>query len=477
MNRSILSVAVVGFAAVAGTLIPTMSTSAQAPAIPGWRLVWNDEFRGTTLNTGVWNSENVAWPYNNELEYYRPQQATVLNSQLNIKAEHISVGGRNYVSARINTSGHFSQQYGRFEARMLLPAGQGYWPAFWLLPTSQLWPPELDIMEQIGSIPNKVYLTQHWGVDFASHQYAGTTYTGPNYTTGYHRFAIEWSPTRIDWIVDGVIRYSSVANIPQEPMYVLFNLAIGGDLPGPPNGSTVFPKSMLVDWVRVYLRDSSLLNPSFENAGAGTAPANWQVFGSAEQSTTGPHTGSKSVRIFGTTGAGPFYSGVYQDLPASPGQVWSASVFGMHTAATRLVPGNQVFLKVEWNNSAGQQISTQQTLVLSDISPLDTPIPASMQATAPAGTATARLTLVLVQPGAASGSAYLDDVTFGYVSPVQVVPCVSDFNGVNGVGVQDIFDFLTGWFAMDPHADFNESGVINVQDIFDFLSSWFQGCP
>ena len=476
MSRSNAHFTALGLTVLAALLAFAPNVYAQSPVLPGWRLVWNDEFAGTALDALKWNSENVAWPYNAELEYYRPQQATVQNSVLNIKAEQVSFGGRNYVSARINTSGHFGQQYGRFEARMMVPAGQGYWPAFWLLPASQAWPPEIDIMETIGGLPSTVYLTHHWGTAANLMSY-GITYTGPNFTTGYHRFAIEWGPTRIDWLVDGVVRFSDTANIPQEPMYVLLNLAVGGTLPGNPNASTVFPKSMLVDWVRVYLRDSVLLNPSFEDAGAGTSAANWQVFGNAQQATTLAHSGTKSVRIFGIPGSGPFYSGVYQDLPASPGQVWAASVFGQHTAASRLLPGNQMFLKVEWNNAAGQQISFQQTPVLSDTSPLDTPIPASMQATAPAGTATARVTLVLVQTGAGSGSAFMDDVTFAYTSPVQVVPCIGDFNGVNGAGVQDIFDFLAAWFAADPRADFNESGAITIQDIFDFLSFWFQGCP
>lgn len=449
---------------------------AQSPTIPGWRLIWSDEFNGSALNAAKWNAENVAWPYNGELEYYLPGQATVGDSQLNIKAERRNFGGRNYVSARINTSGKFDQQYGRFEARMWVPGGQGYWPAFWLLPSTQAWPPEIDIMETIGSRPNTVYMTHHFGT-VQNVQSNGITWDGPNFTTGYHRFAVEWNPTRVDWYVDGVQRFSTTGNFPQEPMYVLLNMAIGGGLPGNPTPSTVFPQSMMVDWVRVYTRDIALINPSFETAGAGTTAANWTVFGNAQQSTTAPRTGARSIRIYGNGGAGPFYSGVYQDLPASPGQVWSASGYAQHTAATRLVSGNAMYLKIEWFNAAGTQISFEQSPVLTDTSALDTPVFGSMQATAPAGTGKARLTLVMVQNGAGTSSAYMDDVTFGYISPAAITPCVADFNGLDGTTVQDIFDFLAEWFASNPHADFNESGAITVQDIFDFLNSWFQGCP
>jgi beta-glucanase (GH16 family) len=474
VNRSFIFHAAIGLVTLAASLVSVPSALALGPVLPGWRLVWTDDFKGTSLDPTRWFAENTAWPYNNELEFYQPGQATVGSSLLNILAEHRTVGGRPYVSARIDTHGHFSQQYGRFEARMMLPAGAGYWPAFWLLPASQAWPPELDIMEAIGTQPSQVLLTQHWGTDFNNHQYAGITYTGPNYTTGFHSFAIEWSPTRIDWLVDNVVRYSSTTNIPQEPMYVLLNLAVGGDLGGTPNPA-VFPKSMLVDWVRVYQRDRALLNPGFEDAGT-TTPLAWQSFGNTQQSTILPHSSAKSVRAFGIPGNGPYYSGVYQDLPATPGQVWNASVFTGHTAATRLIPGNQVFLKIEWNNALNQQISSQQTLALTDTSPLDTLSQTTLQATAPAGTATARLTLILVQTGAGSGSVYFDDATFGFSSPLAVSACPPDYNGVNGLSVQDIFDFLTSWFAGEPRADFNEFGGLTVQDIFDFLSSWFQGC-
>ena len=115
--------------------------------------------------------------------------------------------------------------------------------------------------------------------------------------------------------------------------------------------------------------------------------------------------------------------------------------------------------------------------MLTDTSPLDTSVFGSMQATAPAGTGKARITLVMVQNATGSSAVTMDDVTFGYTSPVAIATCIADYNGIGGTSVPDIFDFLADWFASNPHADFNESGVINVQDIFDFLNSWFQGCP
>jgi beta-glucanase (GH16 family) len=479
LNRTILSThRIPAAAALACALAIAAPALAQSPERTGWRLVWSDEFTGATLDPSKWNAENIAWPYNSELQFYRPQQATVGNGVLKIEADDQPYGGRNYISARINTRGHHDQQYGRFESRMILPAGQGYWPAFWLLPSTDAWPPELDIMELIGSNPNTVYFTQHWGTVQNVMSY-GITWTGPNFTTGYHNFALEWSPNRVDWFVDGILRHTTTSNFPHEPMYVILNLAVGGHLPGNPNASTVFPKSMLVDWVRVYMRDVLLLNPGFEDAGAAgpAAPASWQTFGNAQRSAENPITGQSSARLFGIAGNGPYYSGVFQDLPASPGQEWSASVVARHTQASRLLPGNHVVLKIEWNNRFGQQIGFEEVTAISNTSPLDTAIPASITATAPPNTATARIALVFVQTGTGAGSAFLDDVTFDYATPGNPVVCPADFNGANGVNVADIFSFLAAWFAGDPRADFNEQDGINVADIFSYLGFWFQGCP
>lgn len=450
---------------------------AQSAQIPGWRMVWNEEFTGTTLNTARWHAENVAWPYNAELEYYLPQQATVRNSLLDIKAERRNFGGRNYVSARIDTSNSFSQQYGRFEARIKVPGGQGYWPAFWLLPATGAWPPEIDIVETIGSRPNTVYMTHHWGT--ASNVMSnGITWDGPNFTAGYHRFAVEWSPTKVDWLVDNVVRFTTVGNFPQEPMFIILNLAIGGVLPGNPNAQTVFPQSMLVDWVRVYQRDLPLLNPSFETLAAGV-PTGWQLFGNIQPSTTWAKTGTNSLKVFSVNGSLPFYSGAFQDLPATAGQVWTASGVFRNRSADQMFSSNFVDLKIEWYNHLGQQLGSAPVQALSSSSPIDTDIPVSVTATAPPGTASARIAAVFVQqvPSTNFTAGYFDDLSFSYSSPVATTACPADFNGITGVGVQDIFDFLAAWFASDPRADFNDANGIGVQDIFDFLSAWFQGCP
>jgi beta-glucanase (GH16 family) len=447
---------------------------AQAPVLPGWRLTWAEEFSGSGIDTSRWNAENIAWPYNNEQQFYLPQQATVGGGVLDIKAERRNHGGRAYVSARINTDGNFTQQYGRFEARMKVPAGQGLWPAFWLLPATGAWPPEIDIMETVGSQPTTVYLTHHWGTvsNVMSH---GTTWSGPDFTADYHRFAVQWSGSRVDWLVDDVVRFTSTSNFPHEPMYIILNMAVGGFLPGPPNGTTPFPSSTLVDWVRVYQWDVPLANTGFENA-SGAAPSGWQVFGNAQRVTSPARTGSGSLRLSGIAGSGPYYSGAFQDLPASPGQQWSATAHVRHDAANRLTNGNFVDLKIEWFGPAGQPLGAVPVRAISDTSPTGAFISSTVQASAPPGTATARVALVFVQPTSGAGSAFIDDVQFTYSSPAAFNPCPPDFNGSGTITVQDIYDFLEAWNNGDSRSDFNGVDGLSVQDIYDFLQDFAIGC-
>lgn len=447
---------------------------AQQPSVPGYRLVWSEEFSGSSVSNSRWNFENIAWPHNGEAQYYLPQNASASGGLLRIRAERQSFGGRAYTSARINTDNKFELQFGRFEARMKVPAGRGYWPAFWLLPASGAWPPEIDVMEILGHQTSTVYMTQHFGPTNAPANYGGS-YTGPDFAADFHNYAIEWSPNRIDWFVDGVFRFTTNTNVPQEPMYVVLNLAVGGFWPGYPDASTVFPQNMLVDWVRVYARDAAFENPSFETLNAG-APALWNLFGNAQSSTTGATTGTRSVRATGTGGAGPHYSGAFQTLPASPGQVWRASAKLRHLASDRLTGSSFVDLKIEWYNRSNQLILSNLVTGLNTSSPTDTNIPASVQATAPANTASARIAIVYAQPGAGSGSVYFDDATFGYISPAAITVCVADIDNSGVLDIIDLFQFLNDWFGLASTADFNRSGDITTQDIFDFLNSWFQGC-
>lgn len=261
---------------------PTLTTYINDEVEPGapedtLTLVWSDEFDGAQLNNRIWFFETgdgseygiPGWG-NNELQYYVPDNAQLEDGLLKITAREESVGAFNYTSARINTRDRFAFQYGRIEARMRLPGGQGIWPAFWLLAQDSpygIWPAsgEIDIMEATNlgvSGKNSVLGTIHFGTSFPSdYEFTGESYVVPaNAQDEFHTYAVEWDADEIRWYVDGVMygmrnSWYSTAPFPapfDHPFYIIFNVAVGGNLPGSPNASTVFPVTMEVDWVRVY---------------------------------------------------------------------------------------------------------------------------------------------------------------------------------------------------------------------------------
>src|SRR5262249_10514813 len=176
-----------------------------------WRLVWSDEFNGTSIDTGKWLFETGGGGFgNNELENYtaRPQNARVENGHLVIEARREAFGGSAYTSARMHTSA--SWLYGKLEARLRLPFGQGPWPAFWVLGAdigSVGWPAcgETDIVEMIGGggRENTVFGTIHW--DNGGHVSFGRSFTGADFSKDYHVFGVEWDTQQIRWYVDNIL--------------------------------------------------------------------------------------------------------------------------------------------------------------------------------------------------------------------------------------------------------------------------------
>jgi beta-glucanase (GH16 family) len=246
------------------------------PTLPGWTLTFHDEFDGAAGSA----PDGSKWGYdtggggwgNNELEYYtnRTDNAQLDGSgHLSIIAKKESFGGRDYTSARMNTSGKFAQAYGRFETRVQLPSGgQGLWPAFWTLGqnigTAQ-WPGcgELDIMENIGREPAINHGSAH-GPGYSGGNPLTGTYKLPSGTLadGYHTYAIEWEPDVVRWYVDDNLYETRTNNdvpagttwVYDHPFFIILNLAVGGGFPGNPDGSTVFPATLHVDYVRVYTK-------------------------------------------------------------------------------------------------------------------------------------------------------------------------------------------------------------------------------
>ncbi len=219
-----------------------------------WQLVFCDEFEGTDLDRTKWATK-FPWGRDrssvDELQYYADDAFEFANGVLRIKAEERSIERQEYTSGLISTYETFAPTYGRFEIRAKVPKGQGLWSAFWLLPTTTESRPEIDVFEILGHETDTVHLTNHWQSGSEARK-AKEEYTGPDFAQAFHTFAVEWSPTELIWYVDGVERHRSRQGVPTKPMYLLANLAVGGDWPGAPDASTPFPSYFDVDYIRAY---------------------------------------------------------------------------------------------------------------------------------------------------------------------------------------------------------------------------------
>lgn len=411
------------------------TAAAQTAPTNGWQLTWSDEFEGTTLNPLKWTANNAPGNTNNELQYYSPQNVTVTGGEMVIKSEQRNVGGRIYASGLVKTVGKFSQQYGRFESRMKLPKTQGIWPAFWMLPTDGGWPPEIDIMELLGHQPNVVYMTNHWGV-WPNNADWSTPFAGPDFSAGYHTFAVEWAPGRCDWYIDGIKRTTHNANIPDEPFYLIINTAVGGQWPGNPDGTTVFPQYMNVQHVRAYRQN--LINATMEDWGptGNTALADWVGFGIRAVDNTSERSGAWCAKISTWANPGNLDSGLYQEFAVRPGQVWRASSWWRNPTASALTGTNVARLDLEWFDSAGVPISVDTRTALTSASPKDIYIQSTLQAQAPAGAAKARFVLKVIQNGTPGGSVFVDD------ADLQLVTTNAGFEDLGPAGNVGLYGWL-----------------------------------
>lgn len=233
-------------------------------------LVMQDEFdTDGAPNSTLWKAaigNGVDGWGNNELQYYtdRTENVKVENGVLLITAQEESFEGSSYTSARLLTEGLFDQQYGRFEARIRLPYGQGIWPAFWMLGAyddGTIWPQigEIDIMEFRGQEPATILGSVH-GPGYSGGSAISKSFTLENdrFDTGFHIFGIEWGPEYVNFYVDDIL-YNQITPedvtgewVFDHPFYILMNVAVGGSFVGAPNEETTFPQTMLVDYVRVY---------------------------------------------------------------------------------------------------------------------------------------------------------------------------------------------------------------------------------
>ncbi len=333
-------------------LLLPLSLQAAPPGNPSsWTLVWSDEFNGPTLDLTKWRTSyhDGSRTNNDELEWYvdSPVYHTISNGVLSLMATKTVTSGSRcngttcpYTSAMIESDGMFYQMYGYFEASMQLPKGQGLWPAFWLLPYPDTWPPEIDIMENLGNDTKTVYLSNHWTSNYPGVSNSGdqggsvtTPYTGADYSTAFHTFGVAWTPSSITWYIDGVQRCQVTKEVPiagygVNGMYPVLNLAVGGSWPGAPNATTVFPAYLKVDYVRVYAG----------TAASGGSGASYTL----TVNTSGTGSGTVSTNPSGTK----FSAGEAVTLTAVPNTSstftgWSGACSGTGTTCSLTINSNE----------------------------------------------------------------------------------------------------------------------------------------
>ena len=250
----------------------TGQTNVSPTSYSGYQLTWSDEFEQAALDTATWNFDigGGGWG-NNELQYYQQDNVTIDRGHLVITAKRESQGGRSYTSSRIKTQGTMEFGFGRVDIRAALPRGQGIWPALWALGADFRdvgWPycGELDIMEMIGGAgrENTVHGTLHWNVGGIGAPYApayqggGFVKASEDFGAGFNVFSMIREHDRVQWLVNDELYHEqylpdSIDFKPfDNPFFLIFNIAVGGNWPGSPDGSTQFPQRMVVDYVRVF---------------------------------------------------------------------------------------------------------------------------------------------------------------------------------------------------------------------------------
>jgi len=445
-----------------------------AQAIPGWNLVWSDEFSqvdGSLPDPSKWGYDigGSGWG-NSEIQYYtsRAENARIQAGELMIEAREENFGGRNHTSARLLTKGKWAWNYGRFEARVKVPSGVGLWPAFWMLGAAidrVGWPNcgEIDIMEFVGRLPRQVFGTIH-GPGYSGGSAVGGTWTlTSDVSDDYHVFVVEWDPGLIRWFVDGINYFSATpaslgANqwVFDHDHFLILNLAIDGNFAGPLDPAVTFPKQMLVDYVRVYSREqipgaNFLVNPGFEAATlsswTGYSLSGVNENGGYIESTDNQyynggnpggdnvltHSGRFTAKVFGDFDGSENYNGFYQELEATAGTKWKADGWALTHPQDLMSGTNSAWIEVSFRDAADTVLALYRSSVLTtsnitagswmslevtdQLDPNNYSLLGTVAAMeAPAGTTKLRYQVVFRQPAFEGGSMYFDDLNL-----VQVV--------------------------------------------------------
>ena len=433
--------AAISFSLLVGCSQSQSNMTQQPDDDPTWTLTFSDEFDGETIDTEKWQLTNRKNSPNNEKQYYLPEQAAVVDGVLRITSTNEPYDGKAYRSAYMRT--WYTQRYGRFEARAKVPTSKGIWPAFWLLPRGGSWPKdgEIDILEHAGSDPTRVSCAFHFTNIDGLHDYVGKEYRPKDadgnpvvFPDDFHVFAAEWSPTKIVYFVDDVEIYrinNDEVPIPDTPMAVILNTAVGGWFDGDPDESTVFPQTFDIDYVRIYQRKfeipepkpkpirQTLINGDFKQGGKG-----WEIhtntavykhnLNSHHRSIAFDGEGDKALKLYGPFSNTRKAEAVQERIHAQPGKTYTLRAMSRTNSDDALTgTQNRLEMYVRFMDADGNPIpdaEVRKTVVDGD-TPTDHWHEQSLSATAPDGARTLQVGFAFHQHEQEPGAAWIDQVS------------------------------------------------------------------
>lgn len=335
-----------------GSLGFIVSAPANAQAEkPGWELTFADEFTGSEIDATKWQ-KRYKWgeaQVNGELQAYVNDAFQLDGNVLHVVAQNSpgQYAGQTFAYRSGLLASVFHQKFGWFEIRCRMPAGTGLWPAFWMLgENGTVGVNEIDVHEFLGSVLDTVHLSIHWGTSYTTgHESDGQTYVGPEFSADYHTFAVDWDPDRVIWYVDDIERFRRTApGVPQVEMYMIANLAVGGNWPGAPTTATVFPANYDIDYVRAYRRIAG--SAGSDGGGAGGAGGLGGDAGVGASGGSGAGGVGGEAATTGATGAGeqrdePSGCGcrLASTTPRSSAAAWMVAVCAIAWAGRRGLRG------------------------------------------------------------------------------------------------------------------------------------------
>lgn len=215
-----------------------------------------ENFNSLELDKNCWTALDREKTYNNELQYYVPGNVIIKDDNLILRAYEQDYMNHNYTSGLVNTEGKLALKFVNIEIRAKHPAGKGLFAAIWLSPEGEEYLPEIDIMEVVGDEPGTVWVVHH----FVDNGIKGRSFTDFKLSdiNDYHIYLFEWEPDEMRWYIDGEIVHKTNKCVPDVEMYLIINLAVGGNWPGTPGESTVFPADFVIDYVKIYKNEGGL---------------------------------------------------------------------------------------------------------------------------------------------------------------------------------------------------------------------------